>query len=85
MSVKEHDCVVLTADLSKEGLKAGDVGTVVHIHPRDVAYEVEFMTFTGKTIAVATVEASNLRPVAERDLSHARELASAKERAEVVH
>jgi hypothetical protein len=76
MSIKEHDCVVLTADLPKEGLKAGDVGTVVHIHARGVAYEEEFTTFTGKTIAVATVEASNVRPVAERDVSHVRELAS---------
>ena len=32
MTIKEHDCVVLTADLRKEGLKAGDVRTVVHIH-----------------------------------------------------
>ena len=32
MTIKEHDCVVLTADLPKEGLKARDVGTVVHIH-----------------------------------------------------
>jgi hypothetical protein len=32
MTIKEHDCVVLTADLPEEGLKVGDVGTVVHIH-----------------------------------------------------
>ena len=30
--IKEHDCVVLTNDLPEEGLEAGDVGTVVHIH-----------------------------------------------------
>jgi hypothetical protein len=29
MTIKEHDCVVLTPDLAEEGLKAGDVGTVV--------------------------------------------------------
>ena len=49
MTIKEHDCAVLTADLPKEGLKAGDVGTVVHIHKGGSAYEVEFMTFAGKT------------------------------------
>jgi hypothetical protein len=38
---------------------------------------VEFMTFAGKTIAVATVQASDVRPVAERDVSHVRELQSA--------
>ena len=32
MKIKEHDCVVLTAGLPEEGLEAGDVGTVVHIH-----------------------------------------------------
>jgi hypothetical protein len=77
MTIKEHDCVVLTADLPKEGLEAGDVGTVVHIHGGGAAYEVEFMTFAGRTIAVATVEASDVRPVGERDLSHVRELQSA--------
>ena len=29
--IQEHDSVVLT-DLPPEGLKVGDVGTVVHIH-----------------------------------------------------
>ena len=30
--IKEHDCVVLARDLAAEGLKAGDIGTVVHVH-----------------------------------------------------
>lgn len=29
--IKEHDRVILTNDLSAEGLKAGDVGTVIHV------------------------------------------------------
>lgn len=29
---KEHERVILTNDLAAEGLKAGDVGTVIHIH-----------------------------------------------------
>ena len=74
MNIKEHDCVVLTADLPAEGLLAGDVGTVVHIHKGGVAYEVEFVTLTGRTVAVATVEASQLRPVSRQDLNHVREL-----------
>jgi Domain of unknown function (DUF4926) len=74
MKVKEHDCVVLTTDLPGEGLKSGDVGTVVHIHKDGAAYEVEFVTLTGRTVAVATVEASQLRPVGKRDITHAREL-----------
>ncbi len=74
MKIKEHDCVVLTKNLPEENLEAGDVGTVVHIHKDGAAYEVEFITFAGRTVAVATVEAPDLRPVGKRDISHVREL-----------
>jgi len=74
MKIKEHDCVVLTANLPEEKLEAGDVGTVVHIHKDGVAYELEFVTLAGDTIAVATVEASQVRPVGNRDVNHVREL-----------
>jgi hypothetical protein len=76
--IKEHDCVVLTEDIAAEGLQAGDVGTVVHIHKGGAAYEVEFITLTGRTVAVVTVETGQVRPVAPRDLSHARPLAEPK-------
>ena len=72
--IKEHDCVVLTSDIPDEGLQAGDVGTVVHIHRDGAAYEVEFLTLTGQTVAVATVLPSQLRPISRRDISHVREL-----------
>ncbi len=73
--IKEHDCIVLTQDISDEGLRAGDVGTVVHIHRDGEAYEAEFVTLTGQTVAVATVRSSQLRPVSRQDIAHARELA----------
>jgi len=76
--IKEHDCVVLTGDIVAEGLQTGDVGTVVHIHKDGTAYEVEFITLTGRTVAVVTVDAKKVRPVASRDLSHARPLAEPK-------
>jgi hypothetical protein len=47
--IHEHDCIVLTQDIPDDDLKAGDVGTVVHIHRDAAAYEVEFMTLTGRT------------------------------------
>jgi len=72
--MKEHDCVVLTEDVAAEGLQAGDVGTVVHVHKDGEAYEVEFMTLTGRTVAVVTLETKQVRPVASRDLSHVRPL-----------
>ena len=74
MKIKEHDCVVLTKNLPAENLEAGDVGTIVHIHKDAAAYEVEFVTLAGDTVAVATVEASDMRPVSKRDITHAREL-----------
>ena len=74
--IHEHDCVVLTTDLPASGLKAGDVGTVIHVHAGAAAYEVEFATLTGRTVAVATVLASQLRPVGWQDIAHARELAA---------
>ena len=72
--IKEHDCIVLIEDLPEEGLKAGDIGTVVHIHQDGAGYEVEFMTLAGETITVMTLEASQVRPVNRRDLTHTREL-----------
>lgn len=72
--IKEHDCVVLTQDLPEENLKAGDIGTVVHIHQNGAGYEVEFMTLAGKTIAVATLLPAQIRPITRRDIAHVREL-----------
>jgi len=77
MNIQEHDQVVLTAGLPAEGLESGDVGTIVHVHRGGEAYEVEFMTLAGNTLAVATVLASRLRPVSKRDVSHVRQLAAA--------
>ena len=75
--INEHDCIVLTEDLPDEGLKAGDIGTVVHIHAGGAAYEIEFMTLAGETICVATLQANQVRPISRRDIAHVRELAAA--------
>ncbi len=72
--IKELDQVVLTAAIPEEGLVPGDVGTVVHVHANGEAYEVEFMTLEGETVAVATVEASQVRPVGPSEMTHAREM-----------
>jgi len=72
--IKEHDCVVLTQDLPEEGVKAGDIGTVVHVHQGGAGYEVEFMTLAGETVAVITLLPTQVRPIARRDIAHVREL-----------
>jgi len=74
--IREHDTVVLVTAVPGERLLPGDVGTVVHVYRYGQAYEVEFMTLEGKTAAVITLEASQVRPVGQREIAHARELAS---------
>ena len=72
--IKEHDRVVLTASVPNERLEVGDVGTVVHIYADGKAFEIEFMTLDGQTVAVATLEAGAVRPVTGREITHSREL-----------
>ena len=71
--IKEHDCIVLTQDLPEEGMKAEDIGTVIHLHQDSTGYEVEFMTLTGETLAVVTLLPTEVRPIARRDIAHVRE------------
>lgn len=75
--LEELEEAVLLVDLSAKGLLRGDVGTVVHVYGDHAAYEVEFMTKNGNTIAVETLEANQVRPVMPRDLWHVRELSEA--------
>jgi len=75
--IKEHDRVVLKADVPAERLEAGDVGTVVHIYPDGKAYEVEFVSLEGRTLAVVTLEAAQVRTVSDREITHAREVSAA--------
>ncbi|MGO9200007.1 MAG: DUF4926 domain-containing protein [Limisphaerales bacterium] len=77
MKINEHDCVALTADLPGERLRAGDVGTVVHIHKHGAPYEVEFVTPDGRTSTVATVESNKVRPISSHGLAGGGETASA--------
>ena len=58
--LREHDRIALTTDLPECALKIGYVGTIVHIYPRRVAYEVEFLS-DGNT-AIATVLPTQARP-----------------------
>ena len=73
--IKEHDRIVLTCDLPEQGLKQGDVGTVVHVHARQRAFEVEFLTLGGETVAITTLLPFQVRAVGKREITHARSLA----------
>ena len=54
--IKELDRVVLTKDIPADRLKIGDVGTVVLVYPDARAYEVEFVTLGGDTLAVVQIK-----------------------------
>ena len=69
--LREHDNVVLARDLPKYGLKSGDVGTIVLVHPAG-GYEVEFMTLDGETVAVTSLSRDEVRPIARREIAHVR-------------
>lgn len=72
--VRELDCVVLRRDIPEHGLETGDVGAVVHRYADGEAFEVEFVTGEGETVAVVTVAADELRHFGKREILHAREL-----------
>jgi hypothetical protein len=75
MPIREREQIVLTSDLPALGLKCGDIGTVVHVHPSGAGFEVEFMTLDGETIGVETLAAESVRPVAAHEIAHARRVA----------
>ncbi len=75
--ISEHERVVLLTDLPEVGLERGDVGVVVHVHGDGGGYMVEFMTLDGETIDVVTLDASQVRPIEEREIAHARKLPAA--------
>jgi len=67
----ELDTVVLTRDFVEVGLRAGDIGAVVHCHDEQ-SYEVEFVAADGSTLAVLTLGNSDVRPMAATEILHAR-------------
>jgi hypothetical protein len=72
----EHDLVALRTGLPAHGLVAGDVGAVVFVHCGGAAYEVEFATADGRTIALETLPADQLEPISGAYVLHARRLAA---------
>jgi len=73
--IRELDTVVLTHDINQYGLKQGDIGAVVHCYGDGLAFEVEFLTVDGKTIALLTLNPADIRLSGGREVLHVRELA----------
>ena len=74
--IQELDTVVLTHDVEEHGLKAGDIGAVVLSHRGGEAFEVEFVTGEGQTVAVLTLRAQEVRSMQAQEILHARGLAA---------
>lgn len=70
MNFQLYTDAILLTDVPAKNLQAGDIGTIVDRH--DVAgletgYSVEFFDLFGKTVALATLPGSMLRPPTESD------------------
>ena len=67
------DTVALTHDIPNVGLRRGDLGAVVEIHTLG-AMEVEFVAASGRTQALLTLRADEVRQIGDRDLIAVRSL-----------
>ncbi len=71
MTYRVLDTIVLDRDLPDHGLRRGDLGAVVELYEPD-GLEVEFVTASGRTAALLTLKAQDVRPVADDDLVSVR-------------
>ena len=70
------DTVALTHDVPSAGLRKGDLGAIVEVHSPDTM-EVEFVAASGRTQALLTLEASDIRHIGDRDVIAVRSLEEA--------
>ena len=86
---KELDVIALTSSIPRdciwdipsgsplaqngEGLRKGDIGTIVCMLGDGEAFDVEFLEPEGRTIAIATALASQARPATKEDMASGRD------------
>jgi hypothetical protein len=73
VNYKELDTVVLDRDLPEQGLRRGDLGAVVQVYNAE-GLEVEFVTASGRTQALVTLDVRDVRAVSEEDVLSVRSL-----------
>jgi hypothetical protein len=73
MQYKLLDTVVLNTDLPEHGLRKGDLGAVVQVYPPS-GLEVEFVSASGQTQALVTLQEDAVRSVLDTDLIAVRPL-----------
>ena len=74
---RELETIVLRRPFPEHGLVAGDIGAIVHVHADGGAFEVEFVTAGGDTLAVLTLDPGDVRHSAGAEILHVRSLALA--------
>ncbi|MCZ6623741.1 MAG: DUF4926 domain-containing protein [Deltaproteobacteria bacterium] len=74
MKYKILDTVVLDRELPEHGLRSGDLGAIVQVYEPD-GLEIEFVTASGKTQALVTLNVRDVRPVQDSDLIAVRSVA----------
>ena len=75
--ITELETIVLSRDLPEYGLSRGDIGAVVHSYKSCESYEVEFVTGKGKTIALVTLDAKDIRSMNSNEILHVRKIRAA--------
>ena len=74
MKFRELDTVVLNRDIPERGLRKGDLGAVVELYEPD-SLDVEFVTASGKTQTLVTLNVNDVREARDQDLVSVRSLA----------
>ena len=79
MNLKLYEQVALRRDVPEEGLKAGDVGTLVDLVPgrpgRGEGAVIEVFNALGQTVCVTAVGVEDVEPVHEDEVLSVRRLA----------
>ena len=71
--IRDLDTIALTHSMKEHGLEGGDIGAVVHCFAEGNVFEVEFLTAEGKTIALLTLDETDVRPLGGSEILHVRE------------
>ena len=78
MKYKLFTRVALRTSVAKHKLQAGDVATIVEVHPghsgQEPGYTLEVFNAVGETIAVVTLRESEVEPLDVNEVLHVRRL-----------
>jgi len=73
--------VALKTDVPENGLRRGDVATIVEYHQgrpgQEPGYSLEVFNAVGETVAVITLRESQIEPLSANGILHVRPLATA--------